>query len=141
VDKPDIVKKLKEEEKLGMLHGQPQGSYKELEIPEELPEDIFDEGTEFFSEEFENREFDVELAQHDSSSGDLSVYERELLFQSTSDLMLYLDKHGRITKINKAGIAFSGFPEDEIIGQSFWKMPGVFSKHNLSQCLNLTLSH
>ena len=141
VDKPDIVKKLMEEEKLGTLEGSSQGSHEELEFPEELPKNTKDESAEFFSENFENEELGIELTQHDSSSGDSSVDEKELLFQSTSNLMLYLDKHGRITKINKAGIAFSGFPEDEIIGQSFWKMPGVFSKHNLSQCLNLTLSH
>ena len=33
---------------------------------------------------------------------------KELLFQGSSDLMLYLDTFGRILKINKAGLGFSG---------------------------------
>lgn len=61
----------------------------------------------------------------------------ELLFQSTSNLMLYLDRYGRIIKINKAGIDFSGFSEDEIIGRVFWKMPGVFTKRNIPKYLKV----
>jgi len=136
VDKPDIVKKLEEEE-LGKLESSSQGSHEKLEIPEELPKNTSDESTEFFNEEFENGAFNTELTQHDSSSGDSSFDGKELLFQSTSDLMLYLDKHGKISKINKAGIAFSGFSEDEVIGQFFWKLSGVFSKYNLSKYLKV----
>jgi len=132
-DEPDIIKKLKEEEKLGTLHGQPQGSYEELEIPEELPKNTSDESDEFFKEKIENGTFNTELTQHGSSSVD----ERELLFQSTSDLMLYLDKHGKIAKINKAGIAFSGFSGEEVIGKHFWKLHGVFSKRNLPTYLTV----
>jgi len=51
--------------------------------------------------------------------------------------MLYLDRHGRITRINRAGLAFSGFSEDEIIGQFFWKMHGVFSKRDISKYLKV----
>jgi len=72
-----------------------------------------------------------------SQSSDGSVDEKELLFQSSNDLMLYLDLLGRITKINRAGIAFSGFSEDEIIGQLFWKIPGVFSKRNIPNYLKV----
>jgi len=72
-----------------------------------------------------------------SQSSDGSVDEKELLFQITNDLMLYLDLRGRITKINRAGIAFSGFSEDEMIGQLFWKIPGVFSKRNIPKYLKV----
>ena len=72
-----------------------------------------------------------------SQSHDGSVDEKELLFQITNDLMLYLDLRGRITKINRAGIAFSGFSEDEMIGQVFWKIPGVFSKRNIPKYLKV----
>ena len=131
VDKPDIVKKLMEEEKLGKLESSSQDSYEKLEFSEELPKNTSDESTEFFKEEFENMESNVELTQHGSLPEDDSVDGKELLFQSTSDLMLFLDKRGKIAKINKAGIAYSGFSEDEVIGQSFWKLPGVFSKRNI----------
>ena len=62
---------------------------------------------------------------------------KELLFQVTTDLMLYLDLRGRITSINRAGLAFSGFSEDEIIGQFFWKIPGVFSKREIPKYLKI----
>jgi len=64
-------------------------------------------------------------------------YLKELFFQNTSDLMLFLDTLGRITKINNAGIAFSGFKEEEIIGKLFWTMPGVFSKKNIPKYLSV----
>lgn len=61
----------------------------------------------------------------------------ELLFQGTSDLMLYLNIFGRIVRINKAGLSFSGFSEEEIIGKLFWKVPGVFSKRNIPKFLKI----
>ncbi|MFO8077850.1 MAG: PAS domain S-box protein, partial [Thermoplasmatota archaeon] len=61
----------------------------------------------------------------------------QLIFQATNDLVLFLDKTGKITKINNAGIAFSGFTEKEIIGKHFWKIPGVFSKKNVANYLKV----
>ena len=58
-------------------------------------------------------------------------YLKELFFQTTSDLMLFLDTFGRITRINKAGRDFSGFKDEEVIGKLFWTVPGVFSKKNI----------
>ena len=72
-----------------------------------------------------------------TQSNNWAADEKELLFQITNDLMLYLDLRGRITKINRAGIAFSGFSKDEIIGQFFWKLPGVFSKSDIPRYLNI----
>ncbi|MCK4348815.1 MAG: PAS domain S-box protein [Thermoplasmatales archaeon] len=62
---------------------------------------------------------------------------KELLFQGSSDLMLYLDTFGRILRINKAGLAFSGFSEEEVIGKMFWKLPGVFLKRNVPKYLKV----
>ena len=62
---------------------------------------------------------------------------KELYFQTTSDLMLFLDKLGRITRINRAGKIFSGFEEDEITGKLFWTIPGVFSKANIPKYLSV----
>jgi len=56
-DKPDIVKKLMEEEKLEKLESH--GTNEELEVPEKLPEDTLDGSIEFFSEDFENEESNV----------------------------------------------------------------------------------
>jgi PAS domain S-box-containing protein len=64
-------------------------------------------------------------------------YLKELFFQTTSDLMLFLDTLGRITRINRAGKLFSGFKEEEIIGKLFWTLPGVFSKRNIPKYLSV----
>jgi PAS domain S-box-containing protein len=60
-----------------------------------------------------------------------------LFFQGTSDLMMFLDPLGRIIEINPAGLNFSGFSKEEIIGKLFWKLPGVFSKKNLPKYLKV----
>ena len=72
-----------------------------------------------------------------SQSSNGSVDEKELLFQSSNDLMMYIDKFGKLLKINKAGLAFSGFSEEEVIGKMFWKLPGVFSTHNAPKYLKV----
>jgi len=46
VDKPDIVKKLMEEEKLGMLNSRLQVFHEELEVSKELPEESFEDVSE-----------------------------------------------------------------------------------------------
>jgi PAS domain S-box-containing protein len=134
---PKIINELREAEKLGRLYGQSQGSHMGLDVSEELMEDISDGHTKVFNEGGKDREFDIESTQHDVLSGDELVDEKELLFQVTSDLMLYLDRHGRITRINRAGLDFLGFSEDEIIGQFFWKMHGVFSKRDIFKYLKI----
>ncbi|MBN2065858.1 MAG: PAS domain S-box protein [Candidatus Thermoplasmatota archaeon] len=91
-----------------------------LEKIERYIESISDKGSE-------DIQFDNSITEHNPDR--IS----ELIFQSTTDLMLYLDRSGRIIKINNAGIAFSGFNVSDIIGKRFWKMPGVFSRHNLSK--------
>jgi PAS domain S-box-containing protein len=134
---PKIIKELREAEKLGRLYSHSQGSHMGLEVSDELMEDMSDGHTKGFNEGGKDREFDIESTQHDVLSGDELVDEKELLFQATSDLMIYLDRHGRITRINRAGLAFSGFSEDEIIGQFFWKMHGVFSKRDVFKYLKV----
>jgi PAS domain-containing protein len=70
-----------------------------------------------------------------SQSSNGSVDEKELIFQSSNDLMMYIDKFGKLLKINKAGLAFSGFSEKEVIGKMFWKLPGVLSTRNALKTL------
>jgi len=132
VDKPDIVKRLREEEKLGRFHSQSQSTYGELGFPEEIVEELQDESA-FVGE----NDTEVESTQYGDLVSNESVDEKELLFQGTSNLMLYLDKHGKITKINRAGLAFSGFTEGEVIGKRFWKLPGVLSRRNVPKFLNV----
>jgi len=132
----DIVKILREEERLGKLTAQSQGSYEELETPGEVLEDMPDESITIM-EDAEKDDFYEESTQNGDLSSNESVDEKELIFQSSNDLMMYIDKFGKLLKINKAGLAFSGFSEEEVIGKMFWKIPGVFSKGNALKFLNV----
>jgi len=88
-------------------------------------------------DEAENNEFYSEPTQNSDLPSDGTVGEKKLLFQGTTDLMLYLDKFGRILKINKAGLKFSGFLKEEVVGKMFWKLPGVFSKRDAPKYLKV----
>jgi PAS domain S-box-containing protein len=71
-------------------------------------------------------------------SGNKEIHEiQELMFHAPSDLQLYLNPQGKIIKINKAGIIYSGFKEEEIIGKIFWKLPGILSKKNIHDYLQV----
>ena len=61
----------------------------------------------------------------------------QIMYNSIEDLVLFLDTLGRIVNINRAGIAFSGFTEDEIIGRFFITIPGVFSKEYVKDYLSV----
>jgi len=133
---PDIVKILREEERLGKLTAQSQGSYEELETPGEVLEDMSDESITIM-EDAEKDDFYEEPIQNGDLPSNESVDEKELIFQSSNDLMMYIDKFGKLLKINKAGLAFSGFSEEEVVGKMFWKLPGVFSKGNVPKYLKV----
>ena len=91
-DEPEIVKILREEEKLGKLYGKAQSAHEELEIPKELLEDVPNKIIRVGEDDVKKREFDVELAQY------ADLLSREI-FDATSDLLLYLDAKGNILDI------------------------------------------
>ncbi len=128
----DIIDKLREEERRGKLKSNSNVSQEEVEIPTKLSEETIDEKDINLGKDFDHDESNTRLILDNDSLGCDSTDLSEIFFQSTSNLMLFLDKSGRIVKINKAGIAFSGFSKNEIIGKRFWKMPGVFSRNNVS---------
>ncbi len=61
----------------------------------------------------------------------------KLIFNATNDLYLILDKLGRIIEINSMGIKYSAFKKEDILGNFFWKMPGVFKAHNISRFISV----
>ena len=77
----DIVKILREEERLGKLTAQSQGSYEELETPGEVLEDMPDESITIM-EDAEKDDFYEESTQNGDLSSNESVDEKELIFQS-----------------------------------------------------------
>jgi PAS domain S-box-containing protein len=60
-----------------------------------------------------------------------------ILYHNSNDLLLFLDPLGRIVSINKAGLDFSGFSREEVIGNMFWKIPGVFTINKVGGYLSV----
>ena len=111
-DKPEIIKELREDEKLGRLYGQSQGSYGKLEISEETIGSISDELT--CSTNDENQE---------SSDGlDLTEDRYNFFFNNMNDALIILNKFGKIIDINKRGIEIYGGSKNELIGKNFTKI-------------------
>jgi PAS domain S-box-containing protein len=124
-EEPEIIKQLREEEKIGLV-----GFSSELEqiLPGEANKDMQEE----IYSSMDNSE-GIEL-KDDGSQDFLDNAEdyMNLILNEVSDLVLFLDLKGKIIDINKAGLKFSGFQREEIIGRYFWRIPGVFSKKNIS---------
>ena len=134
----NMIEWFADKERCGVLVSDVNSSHTELEFPEKTSETAVDkDNIDMPEEDFDHTEPSLESLQDSDFLEDDSVNEQELLFQGTSDLILYLDKFGRITKINRAGLSFSGFSEGEIIGKSFWRIPGVFSRKNVSSFLKV----
>ena len=127
-DEPEIVKILREEEKLGKLYGKAQSAHEELEIPKELLEDVPNKIIRVGEDDVKKREFDVELAQY------ADLLSREI-FDATSDLLLYLDAKGNILDINNAAVSIGDLEKEKLIGKAFSQLKGLFSKEDVKKHL------
>ena len=85
VDKPDIVKKLREEEKLGKFEGSSQGSHEELEVFENHPEISFED----MSDETVDIGEEKKITNHNDTKAvfQISKDKYRLIAESTSDLI------------------------------------------------------
>ena len=61
----------------------------------------------------------------------------ELLFKNISEPGVFLDRNGRITKVNSSFLEFSGYTMDALVGRYFWEITGFFSKDDSSKCLEM----
>jgi len=118
VDKPDIVKKLREEEKLGKLDSSSQGSHKELEIPEENVKDVFDE--------FIHSGEDDDIGRRGKDSVGYENNGRNVAEQRLASLMKYaddsiylLDRDCRYILVNNELLLRLNLPEEKVLGKTF----------------------
>jgi PAS domain S-box-containing protein len=128
---PEIIRLLREEERLGKLQSRVQNHYEELETEDKQSSDASDESICFPENINKFRERNEEYEGNNYPEIDTSESFHELLFQITTDIMFYLDKTGRIIRASKAGLDFVGFTEREVIGKLFWKLPGFLPKSDL----------
>ena len=120
-DKPEIIKELREDEKLGRLYGQSWGSYGKLETTsEETMGSISDELTCI-----------VKGENQESSDGlDLTEDRYNFFFSNMNDALIILNKFGKIIDINKRGIEIYGGSKNELIGKNFTKV-GIFPSKDI----------
>ena len=125
----NIIDQLRTEEKEGkLLQGSPVHTQQE---------DLIDEQGIKQHDSYEDVDSTLNFASFSEQNNHDSTDLTNTIFQSTSNLMLFLDRTGKIIEINQAGIDFSGFTKEEIIGKRFWKIPGVFSKENVLDYLRV----
>ena len=109
VDEPEIIKKLKEEEKLGKLGNSLQVSHEGLEVPEELPEESFEdvpdkgitimddaEKDDFYKEPTQNGN----LSSNESVEGILGYRPEELIGMNSMGLISKECQDGTETNFN-----------------------------------------
>jgi len=138
VDKPDIVKKLMEEEKLGKLesHGIKEG----LEVPEELPEESFedvpdetvgsvDKVIEVVRDITERKKTEEELKETKNHF--------QTLFNSMVDPVVILDSKGKFLEVTDKVKEITGFEKDDLIGKNFLKIKLLTRKSKAISIKNL----
>ncbi|MEA3458166.1 MAG: PAS domain S-box protein, partial [Candidatus Thermoplasmatota archaeon] len=134
-DKPDIVKKLMEEERLGTLESGLQGFHEELEPPAELPnesfEDVSEGNVDFVGDDAEKKERIGYTTDHEQTPWGLQDNEMyRAIFENISDGIVYVDKHGKILNANNGSFDIFGYKPEEIIGKNFSKL-GWFGTKDL----------
>jgi len=124
-DESDIVRTLRIEEKLEKLNCNVQSNISDRHKFEGPPaENVSDESICFIDE-------------NDESPDDISAVEEikdieQSSFRSIKGILLFLDKSGRVIKVNDGAMAFSGLSEKEMIGKLFWGLHGAFNALNAS---------
>ena len=90
---PEIVEQLREEEKLGLLYSQAQGSYEEIQTSEEVLDEEYDEETHTFETSLQQVNKDIELA---------SIEEKyRTIFENYAVAITLADEKERIISWNK----------------------------------------
>lgn len=137
-DEPDIVKELKEEEKLGGLQNKVQNAYEKLELVEEpMQEDIPDKSIGFVEDNVESKVEKDDISCEDSQNKFQSSMDRyRLVFDNVNDVIIYLDRHGKILEVNKRVEDILGRKPEELIGKNFTRT-GFFGVKELPKMLKL----
>lgn len=113
-DESDIVKELREAEKLGLFQNKMQNALEEVEHSEETSEDDSNDTTCFFedTDDFKNEIMDQKKADDEEYLMKI-VFESSIAANSTADI------NGNITYVNQAFLKIWGYAnKEEIIGKS-----------------------
>ncbi|HEC94897.1 MAG TPA: PAS domain S-box protein [Thermoplasmatales archaeon] len=129
-DEPEIVKELREAEKLRLLQGKIQTTYENLETKEQLSRGTQAEVTVF---DERSRWKDVtEDIPFESSVKNLY----KSIVELSPDGIVTVDLKGIVTSCNTAAMKMFGFSKDEIVGKPFTEI-GVFKEKDIEKYLEL----
>ncbi len=117
---PDIVKSLREQEKIGLFQSNSSSIYESNEIENEISEPI---------------KYKTEEASIDEISFN---YYREII-ENSPDSIIIIDKKGYIIYCNKATEEISGYKKESLVGQNY-KEFGFFKKQDLPRMIKIFTS-
>ncbi len=130
-DEPDIVKELRESEKLGLIQSNMKNAYEKLETIEKTSEEVSVEPIYFCDDKSENEE---------RKYSNFQIAEMPELYKTVVELspdgIVTVDLKGVITSCNTAGAKILGYSKEELVGRHFAKL-GVFRMRDLPKILKL----
>ncbi|MBN2602553.1 MAG: PAS domain-containing sensor histidine kinase [Candidatus Thermoplasmatota archaeon] len=131
-NEPDIVKELRKQENIEKLRS---ASQNVLFLEND---DVKKQQMHAYSNDerkiAENKEITCCSTQ---LSTEVSKEIHELIFQSTNDIIAFLDLRGCIIKINNAVVNFCGYCKEDIVGKYFWKIPDLIPEKFYSMALKV----
>ena len=134
VDKPDIVKKLREEEKLGKLESSSQDSHEELEIPEENVKDVFDEFIHSVEDDDVVRRKDP--AGYENNGEDVAEQRLASLMKYADDSIYLLDRDCRYILVSNELLSRLNLPEEKVLGKTFGELHSPEETQEFTEKIN-----
>jgi PAS domain S-box-containing protein len=121
VDKPDIVKKLMGEEKLGKLESSSQVSHEELEIPEENVKGVFDEFIHSGEDDDAGRRRKDSVG-YENNGRDVAEQRLASLMKYADDSIYLLDRNCRYILVSNELLLRLNLPEEKVLGKTFGEL-------------------
>ena len=131
VDKPDIVKRLRKEEKLGKFQSKVHSVYEKLKTPMKISDDasaVKAEGT-MRVDNISKAKLEEELAE--------SQRHFQTLFNTMTDPVAIVDEGGIFLEVTDKVVEFTGFKKEELLGRNFLRTKIVTNKSKAIMVKNL----
>lgn len=131
VDKPDIVKRLRKEEKLGKFQSKVHSVYEKLKTPMKISDDasaVKAEGT-MRVDNISKAKLEEELAE--------SQRHFQTLFNTMTDPVAIVDEGGIFLEVTDKVVEFTGFKKEELLGRNFLRTKIATNKSKAIMVKNL----
>ena len=140
---PDIVKELKEVEKLELFQSKAQIAYEEMNVKQGSLMDSPDTTVDFVEDDIcEEKRYTGDKSKFDE---DINFY--KMVFEISPEAIVVLDKRGTVLKANDRIFEWIGYKPEEIIGKKILKLPimtkeskSIVKKNFLKRMLGLNVN-